>query len=49
MIKLNVKKCESCAWLKADPNDIMCKCMLRGFYVYKYSVACSEWSSIGLL
>lgn len=43
------RKCKTCAWLKKDDQGVMKKCQLKGFEVYEESVACNEWSKIGLL
>lgn len=42
------RKCKTCAWLKQDETDVMNLCQLKGFYVYKNSLACSDWSEFGL-
>ena len=49
MITIDCRKCKSCAWLKKDDQGVMKKCQLKGFEVYEESVACNEWSKIGLL
>lgn len=43
-----LRKCKTCAWLKKDDQGVMKKCQLKGFEVYEESVACTEWSEIGL-
>ena len=49
MIEFNLKKCKTCAWLKLEDGEIMCLCQLKGVNVYVESVACSEWSEVGIL
>lgn len=44
-----LRKCKTCAWLKKEDPNVMKKCQLKGFEVYEESVACNEWSEIGLL
>lgn len=44
-----LRKCKTCAWLKKDDPGVMKKCLSKGFEVYEESVACNEWSEIGLL
>lgn len=49
MITIKLKTCKSCAWLKMENGEVMCRCQLKGLDVYVNSVACSDWSEIGLL
>lgn len=49
MSSRGLRKCKTCAWLKQDDTGVMKKCQLKGFEVYEDSVACREWSSVGLL
>lgn len=43
------RKCKTCAWLKESDGEVLRRCQLKGFDVYEDSVACNEWSKIGLL
>lgn len=49
MITIDCRKCKTCAWLKKEDPGVMKKCQLKGFEVYEESMACDEWSEIGLL
>ena len=44
-----LKKCETCAWIKLLNNSDLCPCTLKGVEVWKGSVGCDDWSEVGLL
>ncbi len=43
------RRCKTCAWLKKEDTGVMKKCQLKDCEVYEESVACNEWSNVGLL
>lgn len=49
MILVDFKKCEDCAWCANERYDNFAKCLFWDCEVWVLSVACNEFSDVGIL